>query len=130
MKVINEARKNDNELLTIIGNVIQKNQLTVFRAFLDNVTLFWDVRDHAKVYWLSDWYLYESYVQHNHRSRWDCHMGYLESEMDKYQRVFIKYLTRPQECKADKVFVQRACRRLESLILNFEIDCIIDSISK
>lgn len=110
--------------------MIQKNQLRVFKAFLDNLTLFIDVKERSRIYWLTDWNLYESFVQHNHRSAWNANFEYLEKEMEKYQRIFIKYLTRPQEIKPDKAFVQKACKRLENLVLNFEIDCIINDICK
>lgn len=68
----------------------------MFAAFLDNLGLFIDVKEHSKVYFLIDWQLFESFYEQNHRKSWEAQsMPYVESEMAKYQRIFLKYLTKP-----------------------------------
>jgi hypothetical protein len=48
--------------------------------------------------------------------------------MAKYKRVFSKYLTKPSE-KNEYGQVLKAAQKLEKLLYNLELDCIINEIS-
>lgn len=67
----------------------------------------------------------------NHRQKWEAsRISYLQEAMDKNNRLFLKYLRKPEQCGGQADEIKKIFSKFQNIIYKFELEAIIDGVSQ